>query len=61
MPNKRKVYRHIDEQDPMEMDAARMGRRHARLEHHQYRCGPRPTRPNARWEVDDTPADLLVI
>ncbi len=61
MPNKRKVYRHIDEQDPMEMDAARMGRRQARLEHHQYRRGPTPTRPNARWEVDDTPADLLVI
>lgn len=61
VPNKRKVYRHIDELDPMEIDAARMGRRYARRQHQQYKRGPRPTRPNARWEADDTVADLMVI
>lgn len=61
MPGKRKIYRYIDGLDPMEIDEARLGRRASRRKHAQYRCGPRPTRPNARWEEDDTPIDLLVV
>src|SRR6266568_3643444 len=61
MPNKRKVYRYIDELDPMEVDIARLGRRAAQREHAQYKRGPRPTRPNARWEGDDTLIDLFVV
>src|SRR5216683_298808 len=48
MPNKRKVYRYIDELDPMEVDVARLGRSAAQREHAQHKRGPRPTRPNAR-------------
>lgn len=61
MPNKRKVYRYIDQLDPMEVDIARMGRRYAERKHKQYGRGPRPTRPNERWEEDDTLADLFVV
>ncbi len=61
MPNKRKVYRYIDELDPMEVDVARLGRSAAQREHAQHKRGPRPTRPNARWEEDDTLLDLFVI
>src|SRR6266568_2618459 len=61
MPNKRKVYRYIDELDPMEVDEARLGRRAAQREHAQHKRGPRPTRPNQRWEEDDTLPDLFVI
>jgi putative transposase len=61
MPDKRKVYRAIGQLDPVEVDTARLGRRHARREHQQYHRGPRPTRPNQRWEEDDTLIDLFVI
>ena len=60
-PNKRKVYRYIDELDPMEVDVARLGRRAAQREHAQHNRGPRPTRPNERWEEDDTLLDLFVL
>jgi putative transposase len=60
-PNKRKVYRFIDELDPMEVDIARLGRRAAQRKHAQHSRGPRPSRPNARWEEDDTLLDLYVI
>lgn len=61
VPNKRKVYRYIDEQDPVEIDIARFGRRAAQRRHAQYGSGPIPIRPNERWEEDDTLADLFVI
>jgi len=61
MPNKRKVYRYIDELDPMEVDIARLGRRAAQRKHAQHKRGPMPTRPNERWEEDDTLADLFVV
>src|SRR5260370_1016902 len=61
VPNKRKVYRYIDEQDPVEIDTARFGRRAAQRKHGQYSSGPIPTRPNERWEEDDTLADLCVV
>jgi putative transposase len=61
MPNKRKVYRYIDEQDPVEIDTARLGRRAAQRKHAQYGRGPRPTRPNELWEEDDTLSDLFVV
>jgi putative transposase len=60
-PNKRKIYRYIDELDPMEVDIARLGRRAAQRKHAQHCRGPRPPRPNARWEEDDTLLDLLVV
>ena len=61
MPNKRKVYRYIDEQDPVEIDTARLGKRVAQRKHARYGRGPIPTRPNERWEEDDTLGDLFVI
>jgi len=61
MPNKRKIYRYADEMDPLEVDVARLGRRAAQRKHAQHNRGPRPTRPNERWEEDDTLLDLLVI
>ena len=61
MPPKRQVYRAIGQLDPVEVDTARLGRRHAQREHQQYHRGPRPTRPNQRWEEDDTLVDLFVI
>jgi len=61
MPNKRKVYRYIDEQDPVEIDTARLGKRAAQRKHARVGRGPRPTRPNERWEEDDTLSDLFVI
>ncbi len=61
MPNRRKVDRYIDELDPMEIDIARLGRRAAQRKHAQHNRGPRPTRPNERWEEDDTLLDLFVI
>jgi putative transposase len=61
LPGKRKVYRYIDGLDPMEVDTARLGRRAARRKHAQHKRGPRPTRPNERWEEDDTLTDLFVI
>jgi putative transposase len=61
MPNKRKIYRYIDEQDPVEIDTARFGRRAAQRKHGQYGRGLIPTRPNERWEWDDTLGDLLVV
>jgi putative transposase len=61
LPDKRKVYRYIDELDPMEVDIARLGRRAAQRKHAQHSRGPRPPRPNARWEEDDTILDLLVV
>jgi len=60
-PNKRKVYRYIDEQDPVEIDTARFGRRAAQRRHAQYGRGPIPMRPNERWELDDTLGDLCVV
>ncbi len=60
-PNKRKIYRYIDEQDPVEIDTARFGRRAAQRKHGQYGRGPIPMRPNERWELDDTLGDLLVV
>ena len=60
-PNKRKVYRYIDEQDPVEIDTARFGRRAAQRRHAQYGRGPIPMRPNERWELDDTLGDLFVV
>lgn len=61
MPNKRKIYRYVYEQDPVEIDIARLGKRAAQRKHAQYGPGPRPTRPNERWELDDTLSDLFVI
>ncbi len=61
MPNKRKVYRYIDELDPMEVDVARLGRSAAQRKHAQHKRGPQPTRPNERWEEDDTLLDLFVV
>lgn len=61
MPNKRKVYRYIDELDPVEVDVARLGRRAAQRKHAQDKPGPVLTRPNQRWEEDDTLLDLYVM
>lgn len=61
VPNKRKIYRYVDEQDPVEIDTARFGRRAAQREHAQYGRGPVPMRPNERWEIDDTLGDLCVV
>jgi putative transposase len=61
MPNKRKVYRYIYKQDPVEIDTARLGKRAAQRKHAQFGRGPRPTRPNEVWELDDTLSDLFVI
>ena len=61
MLNKRKVYRYVEQLDPMEVDTARMGRRYAERKHKQHQRGPRPVRPNERWEEDDTLGDLFVV
>ncbi len=61
MLSDRKVYRYIGQLDPMEVDTARLGRRRAQRKHQQYHRGPRPPRPNMRWEIDDTMLDLFVI
>jgi putative transposase len=47
--------------DPWEADTARYGDAHAAREHGQYLAGPRPTRPNERWEFDHTRIPLLVV
>jgi putative transposase len=61
LPGKRKVHRYIDGLDPLEVDIARLGRRAALRKHAQHKRGLRPTRPNERWEEDDTLTDLFVI
>jgi putative transposase len=61
VPGKSKVYRTINQLDSLEVDTARLGKRYAQRKHQQYHRGPRPTRPNRRWEEDDTVLDLFVI
>jgi putative transposase len=61
MPGKNTIYRAIARLDPEEVDSARFGQVYATRQHHQVEQGPRPTRPNQRWEIDHSPLDLLVI
>jgi len=61
LPKKDTVYRAIARLDPEEVDSTRFGQAYAARKHYQADQGPRPTRPNQRWEIDHSPLDLLVI
>jgi putative transposase len=55
------IYRYIEHLDPEEVDTARFGKWMARQKHQQVEQGPRPERPNERWELDHTLLDVVVI
>lgn len=61
VPSRMSIYRYIERLDPEEVDTARFGKWMARQKHQQVEQGPRPERPNERWELDHTLLDVVVI
>lgn len=55
------VYRYLQRLDAKEVDRARLGPARAERDHHQFKPGPLPTRPNQRAEFDFAQLDLLVV
>ena len=61
VPSDATIYRYVEDLDQMEVAIARFGRAQAERMHGQTWQGPRPTRPNQRWQFDFTKLDVLVV
>ena len=61
VPSDATLYRYVQDLDAMEVAIARFGRAQAERMHGQVWQGPRPTRPNQRWQFDFAKLDVLIV